>query len=209
MFKPLKKLLASIAITAFIATPAIAQQGKNASPYITFSPSFPSETPNKIELIEFFSYVCSHCAAIEPAVEALKKELPDSVAFIGVPIANNAAMQPMQRMYYTLVALNRLDLHPKFFHAIQVEKKPLFTDDEIINWVAQQQGVNKQAFTDIYHSFGVSTKIRVASELTERYNVMGTPSFAVGGKYLTSPGMTGSYEATIAVIKDLLKAEIK
>lgn len=176
--------------------------------YKTFDVAVPAQTPNKVEVLEFFSYACPHCAAMEPMVEKLAKELPEGAVFIQVPVAFNAAMQPMQQLFYSLKALNRPDLHAKVFDAIHKEKKRLFTRDAIVEWVVEQ-GIDQKTFENVYDSFGVNTQMRRAAELTNQYQVEATPSFSVAGKYLTSPGMTGTYEGAINVVKELLDKELK
>ena len=136
-------------------------------------------------------------------IEKWSKTLPSNVAFIRVPVAFNAAMQPMQHLYYSLEALDKLDLHPKVFNAIHKEGKKLFTKDAITDWVASQ-GVDKAAFTSAYDSFGVAAKVKRAGELTDTYAIEGTPSISVGGKYVTSPGMTGDYASSITQAQKLL-----
>src|SRR5690606_26445884 len=120
--------------------------------------------------------------------------LPDNVVFKAVPVGFNASMAPQQRLYYSLAALGRLDLHDKVFDAIHNQHKRLYSDDAIIDWVAEQ-GVDRKQFTDVYESFGINSKVSRANELTDAYKIEGTPSIAVAGKYVTSPSMTGSYEA--------------
>lgn len=201
--KTLKKLIPAFGLVAASFT-AQAQQAQ----YTTYENAFPSQTPNKVEVLEFFSYACPHCAAIEPMVEKLAKEMPEGAVLVPVPVAFNAAMQPMQQLFYSLTALNRTDLHAKVFDAIHKEKKRLFTRDAIVEWVVEQ-GVDKKAFEDAFDSFGVNTQVRRATELTNQYKIEATPSFTIAGKYLTSPGMTGTYEGAINVIKDLLNKELK
>ncbi|NOL48613.1 thiol:disulfide interchange protein DsbA/DsbL [Pelistega europaea] len=199
----LKKLIPAFGLVAASLT-AQAQEAQ----YTTYDTAFPSHTPNKVEVLEFFSYACPHCAAMEPLVEKLSKELPEGAVLVQVPVAFNAAMQPMQQLFYSLMALNRPDLHEKVFSAIHQEKKRLFTRDAIVEWVVEQ-GVDKKAFEDAYDSFGVNTQVRRATELTNQYEIGATPSFTVAGKYLTSPGMTGTYEKAITVVKELLAKEMK
>lgn len=201
--KALKKLIPTIGLIAASLT-AQAQQ----APYITYETAFPSQVPDKVEVLEFFSYACSHCAAIEPMVERLSKELPSDAVLIRVPVAFNAAMEPMQRLFYSLVALNRTDLHAKVFDAIHKEKKRLFTRDTIVDW-AVAQGIDRQTFENTYDSFGVNTQVNRATKLTDQYKIEATPSFTVAGKYLTTPGMTGTYESAIDMVKELLAKEVK
>ncbi|ETD70037.1 thiol:disulfide interchange protein [Pelistega indica] len=202
--KTLKTLIPALGFVA-LSTFSTAQAQEK---YITFNPAFASQTPAKTEVLEFFSYACSHCAAMEPMVENLSKELPASAELLPVPVAFNASMEPMQRLFYTLMALDRKDLHPKVFEAIHKDKKRLFTRDVIVDW-AVSQGIDKKTFEETYDSFGVNTKVRRATEMTDQYKVDATPSFAVAGKYLTSPGMTGDYESAIVLVKQLVEKEAK
>src|SRR5690606_18115361 len=129
-----------------------------ADPYITLDPAQPSDTSGKIEVLEFFSYGCPHCFRLEPLVNQWKTTLPDNVVFKAVPVGFNASMAPQQRLYYSLAALGRLDLHDKVFDAIHNQHKRLYSDDAIIDWVAEQ-GVDRKQFTDVYESFGINSKV--------------------------------------------------
>lgn len=172
--------------------------------YVTIDPAQPSDTPEKIEVLEFFAYTCPHCAAIEPMVEKWAKTLPANVLVQPVPVAFNASMVDLQKLYYALEAMGRLDLHSKVFKAIHDEHERLFKADAIIDWVAKQ-GVDRKAFEDAFNSFGINAKVMHANELAKTYRIEGTPSLAVGGKYVTSPSMTGTYEGAIDEADKLLK----
>ncbi|MDY3331732.1 MAG: thiol:disulfide interchange protein DsbA/DsbL [Pelistega sp.] len=202
VLKTFKKLIPAL---GFVAITASAQAQEK---YVSFDPAFVSQTPNKTEVIEFFSYACGHCAAMEPMVQQLGTELPEGAVLVPVPVGFNASMQPMQHLFYSLVALDRKDLHAKVFDAIHKEKKRLFTKEAIVDW-AVSQGIDKATFESTYDSFGVNAKVRNATALTDQYKVNATPSFAVAGKYLTSPGMTGTYESSIALVKELVAKEVK
>jgi thiol:disulfide interchange protein DsbA len=171
--------------------------------YLELSPAQATE-PSKIEVLEFFSYGCGHCAAIEPLLEKWIKAQPADVVVRGVPVAFNASMKPLQRLYYTLEALNRLDVHPKVFVAIHQEKKRLFTKAEIKSWIGSQ-GVDAEKFDMAYESFGVSSKSNRADQLVSSYRIQGTPSVAVGGRFVTSPSEAGGYQQTLDVTSDLIR----
>jgi thiol:disulfide interchange protein DsbA len=183
---------------------ALALSPAHAAPFDTLDPVQPSDTPGKVEVLEFFAYTCPHCAKIEPLVVKWRKTLPDSVVFKGVPVAFNASMKDLQKLYYALEAVGRLDLHDAVFKAIHEDNKELFKADEIIDWVAAQ-GVDRAAFTDAFNSFGVQTKITRADELAKAYHIDGTPSFSIGGRYVTSPSHTGSYQGAIDEADKLVK----
>lgn len=179
-------------------------QAQAADAYVKVEPAQPSDTTGKIEVLEFFAYSCPHCNTIEPMVEKWAKTLPENVVLKPVPVAFNASMADLQKLYYSLESLNRLDLHPAVFKAIHTERKRIYDAKAIIDWVADQ-GVDRKAFEEVFNSFGVKSKIMRADELAKAYKIEGTPSIAVGGKYVTSPTMTNSYEATIAEAQRLVE----
>lgn len=194
-----------IAATAVFFSPAGHTQGAAAgkAKYFELNPAQPTE-PGKVEVLEFFSYACSHCAVLEPLVEKWKKTLPADVVLKPVPVAFNASMKPMQLLFYTLEAMNRMDLHGKVFVAIHQEKKKLFSKAEIVAW-ATAQGLDSAKFEGVFDSFGVTSKAQRGDQLTAAYKIQGTPSLAVAGRFVTSPSEAGGYQETIDVATSLIK----
>jgi len=191
-------------IATVFSTISFAQAAPNTKgKFIEITPAQATE-PGKVEVLDFFSYGCGHCAAIEPLLAKWTKAQPADVVVRGVPVAFNASMKPLQRLYYALEALNRLDLHPKVFKAIHQEKKRLFTKAEIKSWIASQ-GVDAEKFDAAYESFGVSSKANRADQLVTSYRVQGTPTVAVGGRFVTSPSEAGGYQQTLDVASDLVR----
>ena len=190
--------------TGMLFMPFAQAQAQNDGRYQTLQTIQPSETAGKIEVLEFFAYTCPHCKAMEPLVESWSETLLGDVTLNRVPIAFNANMAGLQKLYYTLENMERLDLHRAVFNAIHNERKSLFTDAEIIDWAAEQ-GLDRQIFTDIFKSFGIQSRVSRANELAKNYNIESTPIIAIGGRYVTSPGMTNSYEATIQEADKLIE----
>ncbi|MFA5663029.1 thiol:disulfide interchange protein DsbA/DsbL [Castellaniella sp.] len=200
----MKALLFRIAATVTLGLSALALSPAHAATFDTLDPVQPSDTPGKVEVLEFFSYSCPHCARIEPLLETWTATLPDNVVFKGVPVAFNAGMQDLQKLFYALEAIDRMDLHAAAFKAIHEERKQIFSADDIIDWVAAH-GVDRDTFADVFNSFGVQAKIRRADELTKSYRIDGTPSLAIAGRYVTSPSHTGSYQGAVDEADRLLK----
>ena len=203
MMRTLGVLMAATAL--FFSSPSLTQGMPAAAKakYLEVSPPQPTE-PGKTEVIEFFSYACSHCAVLEPLLEKWSKKVPADVVVKRVPVAFNASMKPLQQLFYSLEALDRLDLHGKVFNAIHEEKKRLFTKPDIVAWVAAQ-GVDRAKFESVYDSFGVVSKSGRADQLVSAYKVQGTPSMAVGGRFMTSPSEAGGYQETIDVSDNLIR----
>lgn len=202
-FSMLTRLVAAAALAAATLF-APAAQAQGAQQYVPVNPPLPSDTPGKIEVLEFFAYTCPHCATMEPMVEAWAKTKPDDVVLKQVPMAFNASMKPLQQLYYTLQTLNRPDLHAKVFNAMHVERKRLFDKKAMGDWAAEQ-GVDRAQFDSVFDSFSVQTQVQRADQLTEEYHIDGTPTFAVGGKFITSPSLAGnSYEGALQEVDRLI-----
>lgn len=200
----LLRLLAAAALTATAAFFSPVSYAQSSQAYLPINPPLPSDTPGKIEVLEFFAYTCPHCAAMQPLVEDWVKTAPADVVFKQVPLAFNASMKPLQQLYYTLLALDRPDLHAKIFTAIHGEHKRLIDKKAMGDWIATQ-GVDRAKFDAVFDSFSVQTQAERANQLADTYRIDGTPSFAVGGKFMTSPVMAGnSYEGALKELNTLI-----
>lgn len=194
--------MASLMLMSFTVTSHAQSGAPTKAKYVELSPAQPTE-PGKIEVQEFFSYACSHCAVIEPLLQKWMKTVPADVVVKHVPVAFNASMKPLQRLYYTLEAMDRLDLHLKVFDAIHEQKKRLFSKAEITTWIVSQ-GVDRAKFEAAFESFGVSSKAGRADQLVTAYRVQGTPTMSVAGRFVTSPSEAGGYQETIDVASGLI-----
>ena len=155
-------------------------------------------TAEKVEVLEFFSWGCSHCAEMHPLISEWAKELPANASLVKVPISlGHREWGQLVRMYYALDAMGELKrLEGAVFDAIHKERQPLFTEDRIAQWVATQ-GVNEQRFRTEFNSPAVSTKASRAEQLARDYRVNQTPQLAVDGKYIVR-GQTHADSLAIA-----------
>jgi len=192
--KFIKHMLAAMSLVAVAATAhASPQAPANGTDYKTLDKAQTTDAPTgKVEVTEFFWYSCPHCFALDPSLIEWVKKQGNAISFKRVPVAFRPSFVPQQKLYYTLEAMGRLgDLHPKVFHAIHVERKPLDTDAAITDYMVSQ-GMDKAKFLEVYNSFGVQTKVKRASQLQEAYKIDGVPTLAIDGRYLTSPSIVGA-----------------
>lgn len=199
-----RTLAVTTIMTGLMLMPFAQAQAQTEGRYQTLKAVQPSETSGKIEVLEFFAYTCPHCKAMEPLVEKWSATLLGDVALQRVPVAFNANMADLQKLYYTLENMERLDLHPAVFKALHDERKSIITESEIIKW-AEDQGLDPEIFGDIFRSFGIQARVNRANELAKNYQIEGTPSIAVGGQFVTSPSMANSYEGTITEANKLIE----
>ena len=168
---------------AVLAWPASAQELGRDYTRLTLPQS--PETADKVEVLEFFSWGCSHCAEMYPHLAEWSKKLPSNAVLVKVPISlGHQQWGQLVRMYYALDAMGELPrLEGAVFNAIHKEKQMLYTEDRITQWVASQ-GVNAQKFRNEFNSFSVSTKAQRAEQLSRNYRVNQTPLLVVDGKYV-------------------------
>lgn len=177
--RALKQLAALSATGLFIN----AAQAQEKAPKPLPNPQ-PTEQPEKIEVLEFFSYGCPHCAHLEPLIGPWAKKLPADTYFVRIPVSfGRAQWASLGRLYYTLEALGQLDrLHAEAFSAIHEKSIRLDEEAQQADWAAAH-GIDKAKFIETSKSFSVQSKIQRAEQITRNYRVSGVPMIVINGKY--------------------------
>ena len=135
----------------------------------------------KIEVLEFFSYGCPHCYALEPTLEGWAKRLPADVVFKRVPVGFNALYENYQKIYYALEAMGQVEhMHRKVFDAIHQQRQRLDKEADIAAFMTAN-GLDGAKFIELYKSFSVQTKARQAQQLSQSYKIDGVPAMARAG----------------------------
>ena len=176
---------AAIALALFaISLPAHAQLAVGRD-YTVIEPAQGTDDPGRIEVVEFFSYACSHCNEFHPHVSKWAAKLPSDVTFKRVPVSfNRPQWANLARLYYALEATGDLaKLDGEVFHALHDKGLRLIDDDSIQEW-AVSQGVDAKKFSDAYNSFGVVSKTKRADQMAQNFRIRGVPALAVDGRYL-------------------------
>lgn len=205
--------LAGLAL-AFAGGNAVAEL-KQGRDYDLVNPPQATEKGNtlggiKIEVIEFFSYMCPHCDQIDPVVSQWQKTLAKDVVFHRMPVVFRPQWEAPARLYYTLEAMGELEkLHPAAFAAIHRENTNLMNDAGVIDW-AVKKGLDRKRFSDTFNSFGVMSKIQGSKQKQGAYGISGVPSFVVAGKYRNPENVPGGYEGLIKRVDELIaKARVE
>ena len=171
--------------------------------YTVLKPAQPTVTevaPGRVEIAEVFWYACGHCYAIEPKVEAwIAKGKPAYVDYVFVPATWNDMLKTHARIFYTIQLLGKPQLHDLVFREINVKRNMLETPAKIEAFFVAN-GVSKADFQKAFSSFAVESKIRQAEDLNRRHKITGTPTFVVGGKYVTDVRSAGSEDALFQVL---------
>jgi len=148
------------------------------------TPPQPSNTPGKIEVLEFFSYGCPHCASLNPLLKQWESVLPEDVVLRRVPVTfGRQAWANLARLFYTLESLEVLDrLDQAVFTALHEQRVKLYTEPAIMDWLSDKD-VDIQRFKDVFNSFDIQTKLGRSDYLAERYQIDAVPTLTVAGRY--------------------------
>ena len=167
----------------------------------------PTETGDKIEVLEVFMYSCPHCFHLEPTLEKWRETQPANVAFRRMPAVFSTKPDLQAQAFY---AAELLGAQEKFtlamFDAIHVKKQKI-SDENVVVTIAEGAGIDGAEFRKALNSFDVNMKVNRARNVTKNYSIDGVPAVVVNGKYRTSPSQTGSREGLVKVIDQLIARE--
>jgi len=76
--------------------------------------------------------------------------------------------------------------------------------DVVEQW-AVKNGIERRRWMDAYSSPEVGARIAQAVQASQRYDIQGTPSLVVDGRYLTSSSMASNYPEMIQILEDLIR----
>jgi len=165
----------------------------------------PVETGERIEIIDFFWYGCPYCNELQPALDEWTKRKPADVTVRRIPVILRDTWAPHARIYYTLELLGEAErLHAQVYRSYHVEELHMSKPDVMEQWAARN-GIERRRWLDAYYSPEVDARIARAAQATKRYDVQGTPSLVVDGRYLTSSSMTATVRGILPVVDDLVQ----
>jgi len=195
--------LALLALAGRVAAQEIRAR-QNIEYRVLASPQ-PPETGANIEVIDFFWYGCPYCNELQPALFDWIRKKPADVTVRHVPAILRDNWAPHARIYYALELLGEVErLHLAVYHSYHVEQLYMSKPDVMEQW-AVKNGIDLRRWKDAYYSPEVDAKIARAFQATKRYDIQGTPSLVVDGRYLTSSSMTPSVGGIVPVLDDLVK----
>jgi thiol:disulfide interchange protein DsbA len=198
---------------AAAAAPASARHWQAGVNYDVLAYPQPTHAaPGKVVVNEVFWYGCGHCYALDPVLEAWKKDKPEYIEFVRIPVMWGPVHEQHARLFYTLQKLGREDLHAKVFDKIHRGGKMLAAEDKAEARAQQlaffkENGVTEAQFNAAYDSPEVEANVRRALQLTESYGIASVPTMIVAGTYSTRVSQAGGSDELVALINDLAARE--
>jgi protein dithiol oxidoreductase (disulfide-forming) len=178
---------------------------REGSDYRRLGKPAPVDAPTgQIEVIEFFAYTCVHCHNFVPVFKEWARSLGPDVVVRRNPVGFNASFEPLQRLYYTLEAMGKVESHhERVFKAIHEDRQRLNQFEAMAQW-AERNGLDRTQFTQVFNSFGVAGRARRATQIQDAYEVEGTPSLGIAGRFYV-PGQA----ARTVLVANALIAEAR
>ena len=122
-----------------------------------------------------------------------------------MPVVRHDTWVPLAKTYFALEAMGEVErLHLAVYRSYHVEDLYMSQEKVIAEWAAKN-GLDSEKFMAIYRSDEVKAKVELARKMTKDYDIQGTPSIVVDGKFLTSSSMTPGVPQVIPVIDGLIR----
>ena len=203
-----------LGVLLLLFSSVLAAQGQGLVPYQEglhyFKIDNASEIPGeKVEVLELFSYLCSHCSTFEPYVNSWAERAPEHVNFRRIPVVfGRASWELYARAFVTAEIMNLPEeAHMAMMDRLWKERKTMRSLDEIADFYTQF-GADKEKFISTASSFAVDGRIRKDQQLVRAYGITGTPSIVVHGKYRVSGNAAlPSFDAMLEAVDYLVEIE--
>ena len=152
--------------------------------YRVMDPPIATEVaPGKVEVIEFFSLGCPHCAEFEPYLQAWLKKKPANVEFRRVPAVFNPMFRLLARVHLALEDLGAAErIDPLLLEAIHGRQKDVDVIRPLGEWQNRMQRGEEAAAVaaekDLFAAMGTFVAARGVDrkKFEAALNSPGTPS---------------------------------
>jgi len=190
-------------VVAFVGG-ASAQELLEGKQYLRIKNPVPVDKGSKIEVIEFFSYGCPHCADLEPVMQAWAKTMPADVQLVRVPVMFQDRWVVLAKIFYTFEGLG---VEPRMtaeaFTAIHKNNVNLTSEKAFFDWAASK-GLDRKKVEDMFNSFAIGGKMNKANQAAKTYQVQSVPLVIVDGKFMTASDKVGSHANMPSAINALV-----
>jgi thiol:disulfide interchange protein DsbA len=170
------------------------------------------ETPipaNTMELVEVFSYMCSHCNTFEPYINSWLKRKPENMEFHRFPVIfGRKEWEIYARAYVTAEMMGAgEEAHQGMMDKMWKEKVVMRSMEELSEFYGNY-GLDAKQFLATSRSFAVDARMRKEQKLIQMYGIRGTPSLVLNGKYrIAGNEAVPSFDAMLDVVDYLLAKE--
>jgi protein dithiol oxidoreductase (disulfide-forming) len=121
----MRRILLLIAFFAWTVSACAQESGIQEGVHYTKIDVEPA-APGQVEVIEFFSYTCPHCASFAPYIHRWEKKQSSDVKVTYIPVVFHESLMNYAKAHYAAELLEVLDkVQPLIFESIHVKNQPL------------------------------------------------------------------------------------
>jgi len=160
------------------------------------------------ELVEVFSYMCSHCNTFEPYINSWAKRNAENVKFSRIPVVfGRKAWEIYARAFVTAQMMGLGDdAHSGMMDKLWKEKAVMRSMEDLADFYTNY-GVESKAFLATSKSFAVDARMRKEQRLVQTYGIRATPSLVLNGKYrISGNAAVPSFDVMLDVVDYLIAA---
>ena len=202
----LKKMLTTVALS-LVATLAWAEEYRAGEHYFELSYPVKTASADRIEVTEAFGYPCPHCNTLEPLLADWRKQQPNDVEFVGLPVVFGRSWEPLARAYYVAELSGKVEeTHQAMFDAIHLQRKRFSGPKALADFYAPL-GIAPDKFDKLYDSFAVNMKLKQGDSKVRSYEITGVPAMVVNGKYRVTAQSAGGQKQMLEVVDYLVEKE--
>tara|TARA_B100001175_G_scaffold296460_1_gene285409 strand:- start:24 stop:656 length:633 start_codon:yes stop_codon:yes gene_type:complete len=201
----MKKIILMLLIS--FSTALLAVEPKPGVNFKTTKNIIPTESKDKIEVVELFWYGCIHCFNMDPYLDKWADNLPKDVTFKRIPAIPRKDWIESAKAYYALETLGVVNkLHEKLFDAIHKEKSLKHNDTRaLIKWISVNGKLDKKDVESAFNSFSMKAKLSRSYKIFKSAGATGVPTMIIDGKYFTSSTMAGGEQNAIDIMNFIIK----
>lgn len=191
------------------AAPAGLVEGQN---YTVLSNPIPQQQAGKVEVLEFFGYFCPHCAHLEPVLSKHAKSFKDDMYLRTEHVVWQKEMLPLARLAAAvdMAAAESKDVaNSHIFDAMVNQKINLADTDTLKKWLSEQTAFDGKKVLAAFEAPESQARAAQMEELTNKFQISGTPTVIVGGKYQVEFKDWQSGMTTIDQLVDKVREEQK
>lgn len=141
-----------------------------------------NNTQSEQGVVEYFSFSCPACFAIEPYISELEETLPSSqLRRIHVRFGGPEA-QLSQQAFVLLELLGEDHYSAEIFARIHKKRDPFDTEEELIGFF-KEKGHRPEKIENLLHSFSSEILLKKMNTETQKSRITQIPTIIIDGKY--------------------------
>jgi thiol:disulfide interchange protein DsbA len=213
MKKNFVHLVLLLAAALLLSAPVHAQSGSSVQyqeglHYFLIEDGTPAPE-GSAEVVEVFSYLCSHCSTFEPYINSWVKRNAENANFRRIPVVfGRKAWEIYARGYVTAQMMGLGDdVHAALMEKIWKEKAVMRDMDDLAGFYSTF-GVDPKAFIATSKSFAVDARMRKEQHLVQTYDIRATPSLVLNGRYrIAGNEAVPSFDVMLDVLDYLIASQ--